>query len=248
VPINILSIGIDQLRDEHPEFHFPDLRYAASDATFFLRGIRRKCDVGKHLLITDSTDSPITPSRSNIIAALQSLSVGKSEEVPLIIYYVGHGISYENHFHICPSDYRSSIRKYSAISLEIICEILRNRNTWTVLVFDCCRRHLESDHETSQVMPKTLLTASEEMGIILSCSKEESAIETNKNRSSFGGVFSHYFAQQIFSSKAHSISLNQAFENARDKTAVFASTHTSESQTPMTYGASISNFHLIAKK
>lgn len=243
--VNLVCVGIDQLNRDISNKNFDDLRYAATDAVAIKKMLVEKCHITETELLADTTESDICPTRSNILLTLSKYSDFPYSSRPLIFFFAGHGVSIKDHFHICPSDYIDSIGSYTGLSLTTLLDVLSPRHSWSLIIFDCCRCEIAKDIIR---FPDTKYTITDQISIIFACSKGQISIETEHNNSLFGGVFAHFFSNSISNSKRDYISIEEAFQNARNKTSFTSLTKYNEEQTPFVLGADLSLIFLENKE
>ena len=196
-----LFIGIEDYQDSR----VTDLRYSVDDVhriTQILRDPQRGAFQHLKVLTSGRTNSQDTPTRVNMLRALNSwLSQAKPEDT-VLFFFSGHGATDDkNRNYLLPVDVQADLLEDTAIPMRRINEILNDRDRIAakkvIVVLDSCHSGAKVGQKAFSVEGKILdplFTETEGRITFASCGRDEIVYEEE----TLGhGVFSYYLADGL---------------------------------------------------
>lgn len=148
-------------------------------------------------LLTDSSPAG-SPTRSQILGALSSMSQNASEDDLLVFYFSGHGMTKDGESYLLPSDASLSALKHTAIAMRDVHELMEQSHARAkVLILDACHSGASlgkaASTMTSAFMQRVFNNA-EGMAVLASCKQGQLSWEWREERRS---VFTYYLLQAL---------------------------------------------------
>ncbi len=148
-------------------------------------------------LLTDSSANG-SPTRSQILGALSSMSQNAGEDDLLVFYFSGHGMAKDGESYLLPSDASLSALKHTAIAMRDVHELMEQSQARAkVLILDACHSGASlgkaASTMTSAFMQRVFNNA-EGVAVLASCKQGQLSWEWREERRS---VFTYYLLQAI---------------------------------------------------
>lgn len=109
---------------------------------------------GEWELVIPNDSSQI--SRSYLLRKLVDALTQKPKTAPMLIYFGGHGCSFQGKYIFCPQDFNQTVPDASGVTLELLTSLVQRFSSARrklVIVFDTCRNSLDAVSEVGEAVP-----------------------------------------------------------------------------------------------
>ena len=119
-----------------------DLSFCVADAEAFYEALVTYCEYDPEcvtLLSDNSQEEDRKPTRSNILAAIASMSTNATEEDSILFFFAGHGTRDTNDSYLLTKEFRGSVVADTSIPMDKVNSYLRQpKAKFTMRFFDAC--------------------------------------------------------------------------------------------------------------
>lgn len=140
-----------------------------------------------------------TPSRANILSAINQMSEAAEEDDILVLFFAGHGVEIGGHPYLLSNDTKMDVVRDTAVDVSVLNGYLEStRAKCTLRIFDACRSGFSSARLLNPRMPRgldeALLKTSKGWSTFSACSTGECAFEHPDLKQ---GVFTYYLCEGL---------------------------------------------------
>ena len=140
-------------------------------ATVLHAEFQSRCPDGKWRLLIPNDTTQIT--RGYLIEQLKRFLRELPKSEGAMIYFAGHGCSYEGKYIFCPQDFREDVPDATGLTFELVSALVhrfRDKSVKLIIVFDTCRTQIDETAQVGEAIPPNC-------SIVFTCAHGEPVIE-----------------------------------------------------------------------
>lgn len=147
-----IFFGIDDALSAHDDAI--SIIQGALSATVLHAELESRSSEAKWELATPNDNSRLV--RAYILGRLTTFLTEASNSEPAIMYFSGHGCSFQGKYIFCPQDFNQAIPDASGLTFDLLATLIQRSNPQKrrlILIFDTCRSLIDPAAEVGEAVP-----------------------------------------------------------------------------------------------